>query len=113
MASWGELLRRIAGIFTVTNATLLAALNSASDDGHLEQLSGDFIKMLGPSNEGKFQVFSFRETRPLANGPLGPLADLVCMLNVLMILARVLIREGCSTQFLQDRFRMGSLLTRP
>lgn len=85
MASWGELLRRIAGIFAVTNSTLLAALNSKSDNGQLEELSGNFVRMLGPSSEGKFQVFSFRETRPLVNGPLGPLAKLVRRLDVLMI----------------------------
>ena len=83
MASWGELLRRIAGIFAVTNSAFLAALNSKSDDGKLEELSADFARMLGPSSEGKFQVFSFRETMPLINGPGGPFANLVCRLKAL------------------------------
>ncbi|PGH11272.1 hypothetical protein AJ79_05007, partial [Helicocarpus griseus UAMH5409] len=65
MAKWGEMLRRIAGIFAVTNSTLLAALDSKHNNGQLEELSVNFAKMLGPSNEGKFQVFSFRETKPL------------------------------------------------
>lgn len=83
MASWGELLRRIAGTFAVTNSAFLAALNSKSDNGQLEELSADFARMLGPSNEGKFEVFSFRETKPLINGLRGPSADLVRRLKVL------------------------------
>ncbi|KAM7210197.1 hypothetical protein V8F06_014418 [Rhypophila decipiens] len=77
LASWGELLRRMASVFTVTNPKLLAALNSQADNGQLEELRTSFVKMLGPSSEGKFRVFSFRETKPLVNGPAGPLATLV------------------------------------
>jgi hypothetical protein len=77
MANWGELLRRIAGMVVVTNSTLLAALKSKNDNGQLEELRKSFAKMLGPSSEGKFQVFSFRETKPLVNGPLGLAASLV------------------------------------
>ncbi|KAK4210686.1 hypothetical protein QBC37DRAFT_447664 [Rhypophila decipiens] len=65
LASWGELLRRMASVFTVTNPKLLAALNSQADNGQLEELRTSFVKMLGPSSEGKFRVFSFRETKPL------------------------------------------------
>lgn len=97
MASWGELLRRIAGIFAVTNSTLLAALTTKNDNGQLEELSGNFARMLGPSSEGKFQVFSFRETKPLVNGPLGPVANLVSRLGILMVQPGMLIREGRST----------------
>ncbi|RYP65838.1 hypothetical protein DL770_008915 [Monosporascus sp. CRB-9-2] len=46
MANWGELLRRIAGIFAVTNSTLLAALNSENDNGQLEELRKNFSRML-------------------------------------------------------------------
>ncbi|KAM7196630.1 hypothetical protein V8F33_006129 [Rhypophila sp. PSN 637] len=77
LASWGELLRRMASVFTVTNPKLLAALNSQADNGQLEELRRSFVRMLGPSSEGKFRVFSFRETKPLVNGPSGPLATLV------------------------------------
>jgi hypothetical protein len=84
MANWGELLRRIAGIFAVTNSTLLATLNAKNDNGQLEELRKSFAKMLGPRSEGKFEVYSFRETKPLVNGPLGPVADLVRILNILI-----------------------------
>ncbi|MBE3041071.1 hypothetical protein IMZ48_00475 [Candidatus Bathyarchaeota archaeon] len=77
MANWGELLRRIADIFAVTNSTLLAALNSRSDNRQLEELALSVANMLGPRHEGKFQAFNFRETKPLMNGPLGPAAHLV------------------------------------
>ena len=84
MANWGELLRRIAGTFAVTNSTLLAALNANNDNGQLEELRGNFDKMLGPRNEGKFRVYSFRETKPLVNGPLGPLSEPVGVLHMSM-----------------------------
>ncbi|RYP70578.1 hypothetical protein DL771_005397 [Monosporascus sp. 5C6A] len=76
MANWGELLRRIAGIFAVTNSTLLAALNSENDNGQLEELRKNFSRMLGQSSDGKFRVFSFRETKPLGNGPMEWASDL-------------------------------------
>ncbi|RYP53732.1 hypothetical protein DL768_001332 [Monosporascus sp. mg162] len=76
MANWGELLRRIAGIFAVTNSTLLAALNSENDNGQLEELRKNFSRMLGQSSDGKFRVFSFRETKPLVNGPMEWASDL-------------------------------------
>jgi len=92
MASWGELLRRIAGIFAVTNSTLLAALDAKNDNGQLEELRRSFVRMLGPRNEGKFQVFSFRETKPLVSGPLGPVANLVGILRTSIINPKILIR---------------------
>ncbi|RYP41795.1 hypothetical protein DL767_000811 [Monosporascus sp. MG133] len=76
MANWGELLRRVAGIFAVTNSTLLAALNSENDNGQLEELRKNFSRMLGQSSDGKFRVFSFRETKPLVNGPMEWASDL-------------------------------------
>ena len=83
MVNYAEMFRRIAGIFAVTNSTLLAALNSKSNDGQLERISLDFAKMLGPRSEGKFSAFNFQETRPLLNGPLGPMAELVSHLSLL------------------------------
>lgn len=107
MANWGEMVRRIAGTFAVTNSTLLAALNSKSNDGQLQRISMDFAKMLGPRSEGKFQVFNFQETKPLVNGPLGPMAELVCDLSTLMDGADMLTRKGRSAPFLRYHFRMG------
>jgi hypothetical protein len=78
LADWGELIRRIAGIFTVTSSSLLAALNAQSDDGQLEKLRDDFAKMLGPWHEGKLRVQNFRETKPLLPGFHNPAARLVC-----------------------------------
>ncbi|CZR60232.1 uncharacterized protein PAC_10128 [Phialocephala subalpina] len=65
LADWGELLRRIAGVFKVTNSPLLAALNAQKDNGQLEQLRDDFSKILGPQNEGKLRVLNLRENKPL------------------------------------------------
>ena len=100
MANWGELLRRIAGIFAVANSSLLAALNSKNDNGQLEELRKNFVRMLGQSSEGKFRVFSFRETKPLVNGPMGPFAKLVRNSSTLIVQAKMLIDEGCSAQVL-------------
>lgn len=44
LADSGELLRRIAGVFKVTNSSLLATLNAQRDDGQLEKLRDDFSK---------------------------------------------------------------------
>ncbi|KAH8802290.1 hypothetical protein F5882DRAFT_514259 [Hyaloscypha sp. PMI_1271] len=65
LADWGELVRRIAGVFRVTNSPLLAALNAQSDNGQLEQLRDDFSKILGPWTEGKIRVQNLRENKPL------------------------------------------------
>ncbi|KAI0097934.1 hypothetical protein GGR51DRAFT_566116 [Nemania sp. FL0031] len=61
LASWGELLTRIGGVFAVTNSKLLTALNTANDNGQLEELRREFSKMLGP----QLQVVNFRETKPM------------------------------------------------
>jgi hypothetical protein len=71
------MLTRVAGAFTVTNSTLLDALNTQNDNGQLEELKGSFVKMLGPRAEGSFRVFSFRETLPLK---VGPVSSMVCSL---------------------------------
>jgi hypothetical protein len=84
LASWGELLRRIAGAFKVTSSPLLAALNVQSgDDGQLEKLRDDFAKMLGPRKEGKLEVQNFRETAPLSEAipSLNPASNLVCVIR--------------------------------
>lgn len=78
------MLRRIASIFAVTNSTLLSALDPKSDNGQLEEITEAFDKMLGPGGDGTFQVFSFRESKPVSNGPFGPMTDLVRELSILM-----------------------------
>lgn len=65
IADWGEMLRRIAGVFKVTNSPLLAALNAQNDNGQLEQLRDDFSKMLGRWNDGKLRAHALRESKPL------------------------------------------------
>ncbi|KAL2064225.1 hypothetical protein VTL71DRAFT_4719 [Oculimacula yallundae] len=67
LADWGELLRRIAGVFRVTNSPLLAALNAQKDNGQLEQLRDDFDKILGQWTEGKIRVLNLRENKPLSS----------------------------------------------
>ncbi|SPO01018.1 uncharacterized protein DNG_03766 [Cephalotrichum gorgonifer] len=57
MANWGELLRRIAGIFAVTNSTLLAALNPDSDNGQLEELKWSSFSTI-PDNHRDICRFS-------------------------------------------------------
>jgi hypothetical protein len=47
MANWGELLRRIAGIFAVTNSTLLAALNSKNDNGAVGGVKEELFQNAG------------------------------------------------------------------
>ena len=106
MANHAEIFRRIAGIFAVTNSTLLAALNSKDNDGQLARMSLDFTKMLGPRSEGKFSTLNFQETKPLLNGPLGPMAELVSDLNLLEDEASMLTLQGCLASFLQHHFRM-------
>jgi hypothetical protein len=71
------MLTRVAGAFTVTNSTLLDALNTQNDNGKLEELKGSFGKMLGPRADGSFRVFSFRETLPLKIGPFLSMVSLL------------------------------------
>ena len=77
IANLGETITRIGSVFSTTNSTLLAALNSKYETGELERLREDFDKMLGPRLEGRFGVVNFREERPLLSKPRTPVAKLV------------------------------------
>ena len=61
----------VAGAIANTNQTVLAALDINFDNGQLEDLRGDFNKMLGDPRERRFWVKSFRELRPMVPHPGG------------------------------------------
>jgi hypothetical protein len=83
LASWGELLARIGGLFKVTNTKLYSALNAQNDNGQLEELRYEFNKMLGPT--GGIRAVTFRETKPPLSIRGTPASRLVIHLKFLFL----------------------------
>jgi len=80
LGHWAQQIRGITSLAASTNPSILAALDSTIDDGQLNRLRIDFNKMLGELDQGKFSVYSFQETKPVAPVPHTLGMDLVCLL---------------------------------